>query len=198
MGTGICSPNRQSQRGPAWWARAASVILALASAGCAGSSHGPFAWLRPQANPQGWEVARIPTGAELPYPPGWRIVPGDRGTATAALLTADGGYVGYLNVTPRQGRESLSGWASFRIAHNADEGNTGVKALAAATGLRFRTGHGSCVKDSYTTRSSAHYIEIACLVAGSRASTVIVGAAPPTAWPRTSGMIERAISAFRT
>jgi hypothetical protein len=42
-----------------------------------------------------------------------------------------------------------------------------------------------------------HYIEIACLVSGAKASTVIVGAGPPSAWAQVSGPIERAISGFR-
>jgi hypothetical protein len=106
--------------------------------------------------------------------------------------------LGYLNVTPRQGGETLSGWAAFRIAHDADEGDRAIKRLAAGTGLRFLTGHGSCVKDTYTTATRVRYIEIACLVAGPKATSVIVGAAPPASWARTSGSIERAISGFRT
>jgi hypothetical protein len=125
-------------------------------------------------------------------------VRGDAGTATAALLGAGGRFLGYLNVTPRQGGETLAGWPSLRVAHNAAEGNRDNTRLAAARGLRFLTGHGSCVKDAYTTRTAAHYIEIACLVAGPRITSVIVGAAPPASWPRVSGLIERAISGFRT
>jgi hypothetical protein len=134
----------------------------------------------------------------MPYPPGWTSIRGDRGTATAALLSGGGRYLGYLNVTPRQGEETLSNWPSLRIAHNAGEGNRSIKRLAATRGLRFLTGRGSCVKDAYTTRTGAHYIEIACLVAGQTATSVIVGAAPPASWPQVSGSLERAISAFTT
>lgn len=176
----------------------AVAALALAGAGCGATSQGPFAWLHPQPAPHGWAVARVASGARMPYPPGWRSVRGDAGTATAALLSAGGLYLGYLNVTPRQGGETLSGWPSLRIAHNAAEGNRNVTRLAAARGLRFLTGHGSCVKDAYTTRTGARYIEIACLVAGHTATSVIVGAASPASWPRVSGLIERAISGFRT
>jgi hypothetical protein len=73
-----------------------------------------------------------------------------------------------------------------------------VKRLAAATGLHFLTGQGSCVQDSYTTVSHARYTEIACLVAGARSNSVIVGAAPPGAWGRISGVLERAIEGVRT
>lgn len=177
--------------------RLAAFGLVLIGAGCGTSSQAPFAWFRPQPPPHDWRLARIASGSELAYPPGWRIVPGDRGTATAALLGAGGRYLGYLNVTPRQGEETVARWASFRIVHNAEEGNTAIRRLAAATGLHFRNGHGSCVKDSYTTRTGSRYIEIACLADGRRAASVIVGAAPPDSWSTTSGVIERSISAFR-
>jgi hypothetical protein len=177
---------------------AAIVAIGLGCTACGGASTGSFAWLHPQPPPRGWLLARIPTGAELPYPPGWRIVHGDGGTATAALVDAGGRYVGYLNVTPRQGAETLAGWASFRTAHNVDEGDHVVKRLAAAINLRFRTGRGSCVKDSYATEVQTHYVEIACLVAGRTATTVIVGASPPSSWATTSGVLERAIEGFTT
>jgi hypothetical protein len=143
-------------------------------------------------------MTRIPTGAALRYPPGWRIVHGDRGTATAALVGAGGRYLGYINVTPREDDETLARWASFRTAHNVEEGDHAVKRLAAATNLRFRNGRGSCVKDSYTTESGTDYVEIACLVAGRSATTVIIGASPPSTWTRTSGVLERAIEGFTT
>jgi hypothetical protein len=54
------------------------------------------------------------------------------------------------------------------------------------------------VRDSYTTVTHARYVEIACLVAGQRATSVIVGAAPPNAWSQVSPLLERAISAFET
>jgi hypothetical protein len=125
-------------------------------------------------------------------------VHGDPGTATAVLLDANRKIVGYLNVTPRQGAETLSRWAHFRTEHNADEGDTDVRQLGSATGLRFRSGHGSCVRDSYASSSGAPFVELACLVAGRRASTVIVGASPPDDWGRLAPALERAISSFTT
>ena len=41
-------------------------------------------------------------------------------------------------------------------------------------------------------------IEIACLVTGAHASTVIVGAAPPGRWNQAMHVIARAISGVRT
>jgi hypothetical protein len=143
-------------------------------------------------------VARIPIGAAMPYPPGWRRAHGDPGTATAVLLNADRGFSGYLNVTPRQGRESLKDWGTFRVAHNADEGDRQIRNIAASRVLRFRTGPGRCVRDTYTTRAGAQFVELACLVAGPSATSVIVGAAPPRMWGQMSSGIERAISAFTT
>jgi hypothetical protein len=115
---------------------------------------------------------------------------------TAALVRPDGSFLGYLNVTPRQGPEKLSGWTAFRVAHNADEGDRNVTKLAGATGLRFLDGPGSCVKDSYSTQVGTHYIEIACIVQGARSTSVIVGAAPPGSWAQVSPQLERAIEGF--
>jgi hypothetical protein len=194
------------------------AALAIAAAGCgattATKSRGPtattpsaqtpaagrdaFAWLRPTPAPAHWRSARIATGAVLRFPPGWRRVAGDAGTATAALQNAQHEFLGYLNLTPRQANENLSTWASFRTRHNIREGEHGVKELAAATGLRFSDGHGSCVRDAYTTATGNSFIELACLVQRSRAASVIVGAAPPRMWALISPVIERAISALAT
>jgi hypothetical protein len=172
---------------------------ALCAGACGGGSGaGAFAWLRPGPAPPGWPAARIPSGAVLRYPPGWRAVRGDRGTATAARLDGQGRYLGYLNVTPRQGQEALSTWASFRVAHNADEGDRNVVTQASARNLRFRTGNGSCVQDAYVTKTGIGYTEIACLVAGTRATSVVVGAAPTGRWAAVAPTLQRAISAFVT
>ena len=68
---------------------------------------------------------------------------------------------------------------------------------AAATGLRFRAGHGSCVIDSYAT-SATRFREIACIVAGSRATTVVVATAPGAGWKRQGPVLERAVASFVT
>src|SRR6202035_3057154 len=148
--------------------------------------------------PANWAVARIGAGAALYYPPGWRLAAGDAGTATAVLTDARRQLVGYLNLTPRQGSETLSDWASFRVAPNVAEGDRDVKREAVAYGVGFRTGTATCVRDSYTTVSRARFIELACIVRGTRATSVIVGAAPPRAWALTSPLLYRAISAVVT
>jgi len=182
------------------------VGIAAAVGGCGRSGNAPrtataappFAWLRPLAAPHGWHSVRLSGGAVLTYPRGWRIVPGDRGTATAALRDGQGGFLGYLNLTPRQGEEKQANWASFRPRHNAEEGERAVTLQASANGLRFRGGQGACVQDAYTTVAGTRYTEIACLVGGGRAESVIVGAAPSRDWAAQSPAIEQAISALQT
>lgn len=188
---------------------AAVVAAALALAACgeistagakraAGVSTGAFSWLHPQPPPTGWTVVRIPTGSTLAYPASWKPQHGDPGTATAVLLRPDGAYLGYLNLTPLQGGETLSNWPSFRVDHNSNEGERAVRRLAAATGLRFLTGRGTCVEDAYTTTIGARFIEIACLVTGARTDFVIVGAAPPSRWTQAAPTLERAIEGVQT
>jgi hypothetical protein len=78
------------------------------------------------------------------------------------------------------------------------EGEHDVTREDTAYGVRFRTGTGTCVRDSYTTVSHTRFIELACLVTGARATTVIVGAAPPRSWTLLSPLLYRAISALIT
>jgi hypothetical protein len=168
---------------------------AATATGAAGSSPpSPFSWPAPGPAPAGWRVQRTPLGATLPYPGSWREVAGDSGTASAVLRDAAGGYLGYLNLTPRQGAESAASWSSFRPAHNRAEGDRDVRVLAAARDVRLRDGSGACVEDAYTTVTGIRYVELACLVSGAR-SAVVVGAAPPAQWHAQEPVIARAISA---
>jgi hypothetical protein len=175
------------------------AVLVIASTGGGQSSHrrasGPFTWLRPARPPARWKVARIPDGALLAYPPDWRPITTDAGTATVALLRDGHRIDGYLNVTPEQGTETLANWSHFRPAHNLGEGDRSVRLNASATDLRFRTGRGSCVIDTYTT-SKATYREIACLVSGPRSTAVVVAAAPSAIWNQQSATLQRAVSSF--
>ena len=179
---------------------AATIVLAgAANAGASVAARAPaFHWLQPQPAPQGWKLARLPSGAAtFGYPRAWRPIRTDPGTASVALLGRGRSILGYLNLTPRQGTETLADWPSFRIEHQGDEGAADVHLLASAHGLAFRSGRGSCVIDSYRT-SRARYREIACLVAGTRTSSVIVGAAPSKTWALRASTIERAIATLRT
>jgi hypothetical protein len=184
---------------------ASLVVAALAlSAGVSGCGGGeaihrrgaaPFGWLRPAPPPTSWKVARLPGGSTLAYPPGWRPIETDPGTATVALLAAGKRIDGYLNATPKQGSETLANWGRFRVDHNRGEGSRQERLAASATDLRFRSGRGSCVIDSYTT-SKATYREIACFVAGPSSSAVVVAAAPAELWHDQAATLQRAVSSF--
>jgi hypothetical protein len=151
--------------------------------------------LKPASPPSGWNVARTPAGATLAYPPGWSSLKTDPGTASVALLDDGGRIDGYLNATPRQGNETLADWGRFRPRHNQDEGNRGVRLLAATTTAHFRSGRGACVIDTYTT-SKASYREIACLVPGPGSGAVVVAAAPTSLWHQQAAALQRAVSTF--
>ncbi len=188
----------------------AALAIAAACCGGHGASDPPaaagqaraFAWLRPSPPPRAWHTSRLPGGvARLAYPLRWQSIRSDPGTFSAALRAPSGAIWGYLNATPRQGAETLSSWGKFRVDHNRDEGDVDVRPLASATNLRFRGGHGSCVIDNYLSSSGRGYREVACIVAGAKATkatTVVVGAAPPAQWARQGPAIERAISSFLT
>ena len=184
-------------------AAAIAAILGLCGAAAnatafAAAQDPHFRWLRPQPPPAAWKLARLPSGvATVAYPRTWRPIRTDPGTVSVALLGDAGSIRGYLNVTPRQGTETLANWPSFRIDHLGDEGSTDLRLIARAHWLRFRSGRGSCVIDSYRT-SKARYREIACLVAGNRSRSVVVGAAPSKTWAQQARSIERAIASFRT
>jgi hypothetical protein len=174
-----------------------ALIIALVASGGAGPrrASGPFAWLRPASPPVGWHLARTPDGAAFAYPPGWTAIRTDPGTASVALRGNGGLIDGYLNVTPKQGAETLANWIRFRPRKNRAEGARNVRLLAATSDARFRSARGSCVIDTYTT-SAATYEEIACLVAGPGSSDVVVAAAPAGLWQARSAVLERAVSSF--
>ena len=173
------------------------AVLVSADGRPASRSGRAFSWLRATPAPAGWATARTPSGAALAYPPGWRRIHADAGELSAAPAVEQGSFVGYLNATPQQGAETLANWRRFRVAHNADEGARRVVLEAAASALRFRSGRASCVIDAYST-SRARFREIACFVAGTHATTVIVGAAPVSGWSRQAPVLEQAIAAFAT
>lgn len=186
-------------RWPWCWAGAAGGATTRSAAPTSSTAlTGAFDWLHPGLPPAGWTVLAIRNGAAMSYPPGWKRIVSDSGTATAAVFDGRDHFLGYLNLTPRQSTETLANWGRFRIEHNAEENDRNVTTLAAAAGLRFRTGQGACVRDAYITNTGTRYIELACLVTGKRSSAVVVGASPPTAWARISPLLERAISSLST
>jgi hypothetical protein len=187
------------------------VVAGLLLLGCGRSSPGTsarqplsqrqahgVAWPSPQLPPRGWTAKTIASGAAtLYYPAGWSPLTGDRGTVSAALR-GGGHYRGYLNVTPRQGSEQLAGWARFRTTRNSSEGDTRVRPVASAEGLRFRyAARGSCVIDDYLSRVGANpYRELACIVSGRRSTSVFIGAALRRDWPLLAPLIRRAAGAL--
>src|SRR5436190_1174388 len=69
--------------------------------------------------------------------------------------------------------------------------------VAAAAGVKFRGGTGSCLIDDYVTRIGAHhYQEIACLVQGRTSASVIVAAAPAAMWAQARPLLLRAVASY--
>jgi hypothetical protein len=161
---------------------------------------GPFAWLVPAPAPAAWSRSGPPTldvQANIAYPPSLAPIRGDSGTVSFASRTSTGAVRAYLNVTPRQGRERLHAFAAFRVGLLAAEDARTVHEQAAAEGLAFQGGQGSCVIDDYVTRIGRHrYREIACLVAGRRYGAVVVAAARSSDWSRFEPDLRQAVASF--
>jgi hypothetical protein len=178
---------------------AATISTALA---VAGQHHGrgqaqDFSWFAARTAPASWQKITLPdhTGT-LAAPPSLVRLPADPGTAAAGLPAGAEDLI-YLNATPRQGEETLPGWAAFRIAHLRDENNATATLDAHAEGLHFLGGTGSCLLDDYVTRVGAHhYREIACLVQGAHSASVVVAATPAADWDRYRPLLEQAVAAY--
>jgi hypothetical protein len=109
-----------------------------------------------------------------------------------------GAYLLYLNATPGQGGENLRNWAAYRVRVLRSEHASTVREDAAATGLAFFGGTGSCIIDDYVTRIGAHhYEELACLVQGRSGASVIVATAPAARWAQSRPLLEQAVAAYR-
>jgi hypothetical protein len=157
-----------------------------------------FPPLHPAAAPAGWPRLALPNGtAVLSYPPSLRRLAGDTDAVSAARLSTGGAFQLYLNATPRQGSERLRGWAAFRLRLLRSDDAASAHQDAAAQGVKFRGGTGSCVIDDYLTRIGGHhYQEVACLVQGRTSASVIVAAAPAAAWARARPLLLRAVGAY--
>jgi hypothetical protein len=124
------------------------------------------------------------------------VTKGDPGSFSVALVNR-GSYVAYLNATPQQGDEQLSGWARFRVGHLLDDDASSVHEDASVGSRPFLGGRGSCVIDDYVTRVGRHrFHEIACIVSGTRHESVVVAAAPPSEWGRFGPTLERAVASY--
>lgn len=178
---------------------AGAAAAALATSAQPGPSPARALGFSAQAAPAGWLHRELGNGtAVLSYPPALRPIPGDPGAVSVAMRSSAGAYLLYLNATPRQGAETLRNWATFRVHLLREDDASSAHLDAAATGLTFRGGTGSCVIDDYVTRIGAHhYREIACLVQGQAAASVVVGTAPAPRWSQARPLLERAVAAYR-
>jgi hypothetical protein len=180
-------------------AASAVAVVAVVAFALPGRSPGrAFPPLHPAAAPAGWPHLALPNGtAVLSYPPSLRRLAGDTDAVSAARLGPDRAFQLYLNVTPRQGSERLQGWAAFRLRLLRSDDAASAHQDAAAEGVKFRGGTGSCVIDDYVTRIGGHhYQEIACLVQGRTSASVIVAAAPAARWARARPLLFRAVAAY--
>jgi hypothetical protein len=133
----------------------------------------------------------------LSYPPSLHRLAGDKDAVSAARLSPGGAFRLYLNATPRQGAERQRHWAAFRLRLLRSDDAASAHQDAAAEGVKFRGGTGSCVIDDYVTRIGGHhYQEIACLVQGQTSASVIVAAAPAAQWARARPLLFRAVAAY--
>ncbi len=185
-------------------AAAGSVVVACAVSGRPGHTPAttrvsPFQALVPAPAPAGWPRLPLPNRtAVLSYPPEMRRVLSDSDAVSAARVGRGRAYLLYLNATPRQGGENLRNWAVYRLRVLRAEDASWAREDAAATGLAFLGGTGSCVIDDYLTRIGAHhYQELACLVKGRAGASVIVAAAPAARWAWARPVLERAVAAYR-
>jgi hypothetical protein len=110
------------------------------------------------------------------------MLPGDPGSATAAVFDSNGLIRAYLNATPATPDETLANWTRFRIHHNAAE-ERHVRLLAARTNVARGASRESCVTDRYAT-TRTQYEELACIVTTPHRhpATVLVAAAQPKVW----------------
>jgi hypothetical protein len=180
----------------------AAIVVTVTVVACAGPGRSPgraFPPLHPAAAPAGWPRAALPGGTGvLSYPPSLHPFPGDAGTVSAARTGPGGVFQLYLNATPRQGPETLARWAGFRVKFLRAENAAAAHLDAAAQGVRFRGGTGSCVIDDYFTKIGAHHFkEIACLIQGRASASVIVGAAPTASWAKARRLLLRAVAAYQ-
>ena len=180
----------------------AAIVVTVTVVACAGPGRPPgrgLAPLRPAAAPAGWPRAALPGGTGvLSYPPSLHPLSGDAGTVSAARTGPSGVLQLYLNATPRQGPETLARWAEFRVKFLRADNAARAHLDAAAQGVRFRGGTGSCVLDDYFTKIGAHHFEeIACLVQGRTSASVIVAAAPAASWAKARPLLLRAVAAYQ-
>ena len=114
---------------------------------------------------------------------------------TVGSTARSGQALVYLNVTPKQGDETLHNWPGFRMEHLREDGQGAVHLDGVSGPLSFRGGHGRCVIDNYTTDIHHNrYNEIACIVQGAHAASVLVAATSATAWQANRALLDKVVS----
>ncbi len=184
---------------PASKARAvgATKVSSAHSESANSATLGSFGWLASTTPPAPWARLTLPPGlGTLSSPPGFHTVEGDPGTLSVALRNSPATYLGYLNLTPRQGHETLQNWAAFRLSHllgddvvSVHEDGT-VQSVGTAAAVR------SCVTDDYvTTIGHHHFHEVACYVTSGSVRSVVVAATPSCDPAHVWTHLERAVAA---
>jgi len=174
---------------------APAAFLAVADA--AGTRAVGFRWFAAAPAPATWAHRSLPPGAGILSYPATFVSGTDRDGISRERLDRHGTVLVYLDVSLKQGTETLHDWPSYRIGVVRGESND-VHEDGHAFGLSFRGGRGSCVLDDYRTRvENHHYREIACFVQGRRHASVLIAAALESQWARAVKTLERAVDAYR-
>jgi len=203
---------RRIRPGGAAAAAALTAALSLALFGWASSgsspapgggtgqaAHAGFGWFHPRPAPGAWLQASL-TGqsATLSYPGSLHPMHGDDGTVTVGSTAKSGAVLVYLNVTPKQGAESLGNWTDSRLEHLREDGQYQVHLDGVSPALHFRGGPGRCVIDNYTSKiHNNRYDEIACIVRGAHATSVLVAASSTAAWQASHALLEKVVSSYQ-
>ena len=181
-----------------------ALMMAPQSASAASHSEsrtesGSFGWLSPEVAPATWHRVTTQSGeAVLSYPPPFMPIAGDHGSASAAVESRTGKILAYVNVTPGEGDEQLKGFGRFRVHLIGKDDDRDVHLDSSAEDLAFRGGTGSCVIDDYLTRvGNNHYKEIACLVVGQHASSVVIAAGANADWTHFLPLLRESVASFR-
>ncbi len=114
-----------------------------------------------------------------------------------ALLNPSGTYLGYLNVTPRQGPETLRNWATFRTTHLLGDDAVSVHEDAMVQSVPTGAAVRSCVTDDYVTTVGHHlFHEVACYVMNGSVGSVVVAATPAGDPAHVWTQLQRAVAAY--
>jgi hypothetical protein len=116
---------------------------------------------------------------------------------SVALRNSAGTYLGYLNVTPRQGPETLQDWAAFRLTHLRGDNAASVREDAMVQSVRTTAAMRSCVIDDYATTVGHHqFHEVSCYVMRGSVGSVVVATTPWGDPAHVWTQLERAVAAY--